>query len=320
MWIYAWNKQLKEAYIGSTPVKEIYLWNTKVRPEGPKYNLDLNNGQPIWRLHDWELWFRVNVKDASEPFKIAVNGSGSTSYDWDISIDGAEPIRKTGNRSTASIQLSMTIGKHYVKITPHNGVAAGWAKCMGSNNHDVCHWNNDRNKLEFWLERLPWYAFMESETSVGNFFLSLAWKLCTSLTSMPNWFGFPQGITSVGARFLSSTWTLCTSLTSIPSWFNLPQGITSVDDGFLSNTWASCTSLTSIPSWFNIPQGLTSIRNVALYWTWFNCKSLTSDLPAEPLNFPNVSWPNYASNCFWGSCPISPDTPTPWSSVMVHRS
>ena len=114
MGIYAWNKQLKEAYVGSTPVKETYLWNTKVRPEKPEYNLDLNNGKPIWRLHDGELWFRVNVKDANEPFKIAMNGHDGTSYDCDISIDGTEPVRYRDNKSSTPISLPMTIWKHYV--------------------------------------------------------------------------------------------------------------------------------------------------------------------------------------------------------------
>ena len=319
MWIYVWNKQLKEVHIGSTPVKEIYHWETKVRPGDPWYNLDLDNGQPIGRMNDWELWFRVNVKDANEPFKIAVNGMGSTSYDWDISIDGAVPIRHQGSKSTTSIQLPMAIGKHYVKVTPHNGMVAGWARCIG-NGEDANHWNNDRNKLEFWLERLPWYAFMESETVVWGGLLAVAWKLCYSLTSMPAWFNLPQGITSVGDYFLSSTWTLCTSLTSIPEGFNIPQNITSVGKQFLSNTWSSCTSLTSIPSWFKFPQGITSVGGVFLYWTWYNCTSLTWSHPAEPLSFPNLTSSDYWWSCFWGTCPITPDTPTPWSSVMVHRS
>lgn len=289
MWIYAWNKQLKEAYVGSTPVKEIYHWETKVRPEEPKYNLDLNNGQPIWRLHDWELWFRVNVKDASEPFKIAVNGYGSASYDWDISIDWAEPVRYQGNRSTTSpIQIPMSEGKHYVKVTPHNWVTAGWARCLGNWGTTNC-WNWNRDKLEFSLERLPWYAFMESERSVGD-------------------------------NFLKAIWFDCKTLTSTPSWFNLPQGITSVGNSFLEITWMNCDSLTSIPSGFNIPQGITSAGGQFLLATWMNCKALTSNPPAEPLNFPNLTSYNYWFNCFGGSCPITPDTPAPWSSVMVHRS
>lgn len=288
MWIYAWNKQLKEAYVGSTPVKEIYLWNTKVRPEEPKYNLDLNNGQPIWRLHDWELWYRVNVKDANEPFKIAVFGFWSGGYDWDISIDWAEPVRYHGSRSTIPISLSMSVGKHYVKITPHNWVVAGRAKCVGCE-AVAYQYNTDPSKLEFWLERLPWYAFMKSETSVGDVFLHATWLGCTSLTSMPNWFSLPQGITSVGNYFLYCTWYNCGSLTSIPSWFKFPQGITSVGTDFLWRTWGGCFSL-------------------------------TSNYPAEPLVFPNVNWIRYANGCFWEGCPVEPDTPAPWSSVMVHRS
>ena len=290
MWIYAWNKQLKEVYVGSTPVKEIYLWNTKVRPEDHKYNLDLNNGQPIWRLHDWELWFRVNVKDASEPFKIAMNGSNSAFYDWDISVDWAEPVRYYGGISDSQISLVIPKGKHYVKITPHGRLIPGWAAFMGNGEYNNL-WNNDKNKLEFWLEWLPWYAFMARETKVGHSFLSKCRYGCTSLTSMP-------------------------------SWFNLPQGITSVESHFLEKCRSGCTSLTSMPSWFNIPQSIKNAEYFFLRMTWFNCTSLTSNSPAEPFNLPNLdnTSTRFADNCFWWSCPITPDTPTPWSSVMVHRN
>lgn len=385
MWIYAWNKQLKEAYVSSTPIKEIYLWNAKVRPEEPKYNLDLNNGQPIWRLHDGELWFRVNVKDASEPFKIATNGYLGTSYDWDISIDGNTPTRHRGGKSTTPIELPMTIGRHYIKITPHNWVVAGWARCMGNSGYN--NWmhnyrNTDPTKLEFGLERLPGYAFMETEDRIGNNFLYYTWAVCPTITSMPawfnlpqwitsisdsflhgtwysctslnfiyNWFNIPQNITKTGAWFLKNAWRGCVSLTSMPEGFNLPQGIVRISGGFLEETWEGCSSLTSMPSgfnipqwitsgntfflrstwngcsslasmpyWFNIPQGITSISHFCLITTWNDCSLLTSDFPDEPISFPNVSWTDYARNCFWGSCPITPDTPAPWSSVMVHRS
>lgn len=350
MGIYVWNKQLKEAYIGSTPVKEIYHWNTKVRPEKPEYNLDLENWKPIGRMNDWELWFRVNVKDASEPFKIAVNGYNGISYDWDISIDGAVPIRKTGNRSTTTISLPMSVGKHYVKVTPHNGVVAGWARCMG-NGGWTNFWNNDRSKITVSLEWLPWYAFMIGEAEVGHEFLRSFRTNCASLISMPHGFNLPKGITSVKDKFLfacragcaaltiipegfnipqaltsvnnyfiSSCWYNCVSLKTIPDEFNIPQGVTSVGFGFLTNCRNGCRLLTSIPDKFNIPQGITSVGDGFLSYCRHDCRSLTSNSPAKPLRFPNVSGNNFGNSCFWWTCPIIPDTPTPGSSVMIRRS
>lgn len=443
MWIYVWNKQLKEVHIGSTPVKEIYLWDTKVRPEGPWYNLDLNNGQPIWRLHDGELWFRVNVKDASEPFKIAVNGYADTTYDWDISIDGTEPVRYYGAVSDNSINLVITAGKHYVKISPHNWITAGWARCMG-NNGNGNSWNSDINKLEFGLERLPGFAFMDLNGSIGDGFLRDFWNNCHTLVAMPNEFSLPADAKTAGEEFLSYTWASCINLKTIPNGFNIPTTITSVGDNFLLRTWSWCSNLEKMPdgftlpihisdigtafceaTWldcvglqkmpegFQLPQGLTRTQGAFLYetwrnctslqsmpegfttpqsltevdvnflgWTWNNCaslrkmpdsfntpqnltrarggfmhecwtgcslleslpanfrfpstltetgwgffeeacidcSSLTSNSPATPLVFPTTTETGFWEDCFWGSCPITPDTPTPWSSVMVHRS
>ena len=319
MWIFISDKELKELYVGSTKIKEVYHWNTKVRPEGPGYNLDLENWQPIGRMNDWELWFRVNVKDASEPFKIAVNGYTGASYDWDISVDGNTPTRYKGSRSTTSIELPMTIGKHYVKITPHNWVMVGWARCMGNGSYNNYR-NTDPTKLEFGLERLPWYAFIYAGDNTGIKILYYAWAKCPTITSMPAWFNLPQGVTKVWPEFLSGTWQGCTSLKFIYDWFNLPQDITETDIKFLDSTWRDCTSLTSIPSWFKFPWGLTKVKFAFANFTWFNCTSLTSDSPAEPLTFPNVKSGIYAMNCFWGTCSISPDNPTPWSSVIIKRN
>lgn len=97
----------------------------KIWPEGDSINLNLENWKPIGRLHDWELWFRVNVKDASEPFKIAVGSASWDSYDWDVSVDWGSPVRYQWAPSETSIELPMSEGKHYVKVTPHNWVAAG---------------------------------------------------------------------------------------------------------------------------------------------------------------------------------------------------
>ena len=336
------GKELGSWFLNGKKLEEVWYGGKKVRP--------LNNSKPIWRMHDWELWFRVNVKDPNEPFKIAVNGYGGTSYDWDISIDWQIPVRYQGSKSKIPIQLSMSVGKHYVKITPHNWAVAGWARCLG-NWWMTNYWNWYKNKLEFWLERLPWYAFMQDETEVGDYFLSYAWSLCSSLTSMPTGFNLPQGITSVGNKFLyyawvactsltfmpagfnipqgitsvgneflSLTWYNCTSLTSMPAGFNIPQGITSVGNSFLSGAWRGCSSLTSMPAGFNIPQGITRIGNSFLSGAWVGCSSLTSNSPAESLNFPNISSYYYWNNCFGWSCPITPDTPTPWSSVMIRRN
>ena len=319
MWIFIWDKKLKELYVGTTKIKEVYHWETKVRPGDPWYNLDLDNGQPIGRMNDWELWFRVNVKDANEPFKIAVNGYTGTPYDWDVSVDGNAPTRYKGSKSTTPIELQMPVGKHYVKIVPHNWVMVGRARCIGNGSYNNYR-NTDPTKLEFGLEWLPWYAFMMGESDVAMRFLYYTWGKCTTITSMPAWFNLPQGITKVGNEFLSGTWQGCTSLKFIYDWFNLPQDITETEIKFLDSTWRDCTSLTSIPSSFKFPQGITKVKFAFANFTWFNCKLLTSDSPAEPLVFPNVRIGIYASNCFWGSCPISPDTPTPWSSVMIKRN
>lgn len=33
MWIYVWSNEIKNAYIGANPIKEIFAWENKVRPE-----------------------------------------------------------------------------------------------------------------------------------------------------------------------------------------------------------------------------------------------------------------------------------------------
>ena len=308
------------AYIGATPIKEIYLWTTKVRPEGTPINLNLENWQPIWRLHDWELWFRVNVKDASEPFKIAMSWYNGTSYDLDISVDWNAPVRYSYKRKSPPIEIPMTAGNHYVKITPHNWITAGWAKVIGNSNY-ANWWNNDPDKLEFWLEWLPWYAFMKSETEVGDNFLEQAWIGAKSLVSMPNIFSLPSNISTVGHSFLACTRDSCISLKSMPDTFNLPQQITSVWNEFVAYTWNDCTSLESISSWFYIPQGITNAGDNFFTNTWNNCTSLTSSGLIKPLKFPYLkNTPEYyADDCFLGTCPITPDTPSPWRSVIIRR-
>ena len=316
MWIFIWGKWLLGAHIGATPIKEIYLWTTKVRPEGTPINLNLENWQPIWRLHDWELWFRVNVKDASEPFKMAIGSTNWTSYDRDISVDWATPMRYHGDVSQESLSISLPAGKHYIKITPHGELTAGWARCIGINEDaEELPRNSDSSKIEFWLERIPWYAFMKSEDTVGDNFLYYAFAYCTSLTSMPNWFSLPQNVTSVGDNFMLWTWSDCTEIRSIPGTFSIPEhivsvwtdylnfcwsscsnlesiwewfdiwsGIKNIWSGFLSTVRKSCTSLTSMPKWFNIPKGIKEVKEKFMFQTWANCTSLIT-MP-EGFNLP----------------------------------
>ena len=239
-------------------------------------------------MHDWELRFKVNVKETDKSFNIPINWHGGTSYDWDISIDWSAPVRYQGNKSSDFIGLNMSVGKHYVKISPHNWITAGWARCLGNWNA-FSLWDANINRIEFSMERLPWYAFMKSENDVGD-------------------------------RFLESAWRGASSLISMPKWFSLPDGITSLWDNFFDSTWSDCTSLTSIPDWFNIPQGITDAGYLFLSSTWDNCTSLTSNHPAKPLMFPNFESSSYWSYCFWWTCPIEPDTPAPGSSVMIKRN
>lgn len=376
------GKELGIWFLNGKKLEEIWYGGKKVRPEWLDYNLDLNNSKPIWRMHDWELWFRVHVKDPNEPFKIAVNWYDSTSYDWDISVDWATPVRYQGSRSTTPIQLSMSVGKHYVKITPHSWKHVGWAMCIG-NWSGTNYWNKDANKLEFWLEWIPWYAFVKSLGKYNDYFLYYAFYNSDSLTSMPNGLSFPKSIKEVN-MFLYNTWYLCDWLTSIPSWFTLPQTIEHLGSSFLGSAWSGCTKLTSIWEWFtlplkakwcyssflgwtwsdcrslismpnsfNLPQGITIVSDLFLAYTRSgctslksmpsefalpkkieknfggfrflkstrnDCKNLTSGHPAKPLEFPDIKSSEYGGDCFWWSCPITPDTPTPWSSVMIRRN
>lgn len=197
---------------------------------------------------------------------------------------------------------------------------AGWARCMGNSSY-FNWWNDNPDKLEFWLEWLPWYAFMKSETEVGDNFLDQTWISAKSLVSMPNIFSLPNNISTVGNSFLACTRDSCISLKSMPDTFNLPQQITSVGNEFVAYTWNDCTSLESISSWFYIPQGITNAGDNFFTNTWNNCSSLTSSGLIKPLKFPNLkNTPEYyADDCFWGTCPITPDTPSPWRSVIVRR-
>ena len=156
--------------------------------------------------------------------------------------------------------------------------------------------------------------------TVGDYFLHLCWYNCTSLSSMPAGFNLPTGITTVGDGFLEGCWFGCTSLTSMPSGFNLPTGITSVGSNFLVGCWYNCTSLTSMPVGFNLPTGITSVGDSFLEGCWYNCTLLKADGYTEDIAFPNVTGTRYyATNAFGGTCPITPNSPTPGSSVAVNR-
>ena len=70
-----------------------------------------------------------------------------------------------------------------------------------------------------------------------------------------------------------------------------------------------------MPSWFNIPNWITTVWIYFLRYTWHSCTLLTSNSPSENIDF------DYAgTDTFAGSCPITPDSPTAWSSVAVKRS
>ena len=185
-------------------------------------------------INDYELLFNVNVLNSTEPFKIAVNGYWSTSYSWKISIDWWTATTYSWNKSTTPISITLTSWTHTVLVEPTTE-AVWWARCIwnwwGTN-----YWNDDKTKLTFWLSKIPWYAFMESASTVWDEFLYRAWRGCASLTTMPSWFNIPSWITTVWDRFLYYTWYGCASLTTMPSWFNLPSWITTVWDYFLYYT------------------------------------------------------------------------------------
>lgn len=332
MWIFIWDKELKELYVGSTKIKEVYHCETKVRPEGPWYNLDLENGQPIWRLHDWELWFRVNMKSWPWVFPIPVNWWDGASFDRDVSIDWKEPVRYSWSKGNSAQSIYMPAGKHYIKITPHGELTVGWADCIGNGPSTEIGWANNLSHIEWWLEWIPLYAFAKNIEATDNV-LSFAFNRSASLTSMPNAISMPKGKTKVATNFMVWAWNDSRNITTAPdtftlpqeitevwdsfmlrafmncSWleslgdsFNLPQNITKAGKNFLSEAFSECISLTSMPEGFNLPQGLTTTDAWFCSETWKRCHRLTT-MP-DGFNIPQSLtevWDNFMSNT-WASC------------------
>ena len=142
-------------------------------------------------------------------------------------------------------------------------------------------------------------------TTIGDYFLYVAWASCTNLSSMPTGFNLPTGITTVGDYFLLSTWNGCSNLSSMPSGFNLPTGLTTFGAFFLANTWDSCTNLTSMPTGFNLPTGITTAGFLFLNSTWNNCTLLSDDDYTEPITIEFTT----GYRTFGGTTPITTTDP-----------
>lgn len=312
MSIHFWDKNVKEIRYGQKKVKEVWYGDKKVWPSGPVINTNPNNGLPVGRLHDWELWFVVeNKKSVQHRFKIPARWLSTDPYDWSISVDWAQPQQYSSrNQALTEINIPLTPWKHVIKITPTNWVYPWWARAMSNPNytHGSTNgvWQYNFDEIAFSLEYLPWYAFMESENTVWDGFLKGLFVQAV-LTDFPKEFSLPSHIKKVWNDFLMGTFYINRNikepksdnftipqhleeawngflrsafaqniyLKKMPKNFRLPANLKKVGNEFLFNTWAAAQQLEKMPDWFNIPQGITEAWILFMQTTRFNCSRLT---------------------------------------------
>lgn len=169
------------------------------------------------------------------------------------------------------------------------------------------------------LTHIPeWFNLPQDVTNVGNNFCASTLDSCPNLTTLPESFNIPQWIITIWGSFMQNMFSY-SWFTHLPAAFNIPQGITTVWTQFLSSTFEWCTSLAYMPSWFSIPPNIDTIWDYFMAYAWSGCTSLTSNSPTISLDFPNVAWTSYAEECFL-NCPITPNTPAPWETVLIATS
>lgn len=329
MSIHFWDKNVKEIRYGQKKVKEVWYGDKKVWPSDTEYNLDLENDLPIGRLHDGELWFKVDT--LWYPMILPVHWAWGTTYDWDISVDWKEPQRFQWVHGGPGISIPLKRWKHYVKITPHNWVHAWWARCL---------WYGDWSTTAKWgkrftvynLQFLPWYAFMESETEVWDFFCQYLFRYSPNITKAPYKMSLPEWITTVWNSFLKGIFSACWDLKEIPEsfkipnqiihvwneflmkafsftssvdiWFSadiLPQNIETIWYSFLEDAWLS-NHKAKFHEGFNLPQKITDFKRRFLMQTWAFCKELEKmpDSFNIPVNATSVD--EYSFMYTWREC------------------
>lgn len=336
MTIQLWGKELETWVLNWKKLEEVWYWWKKVRPIWP---------QP--RMHDWELWFWVNVKVDGAVFSIpTLSLFYSADYDWDISVDGGDPIRARRIVNWSQVFIDLTRWEHLIKITPHNEITVWWAKSMGSAYN--ASWSTNINALEFKLLYLPLFAFQGVLNGAISMWIYL-FKDCTTLISTPIEIKFPDGLSKTPGALFNSARRWCRYLKEINTKLTFPTPITSVGDNafysawddcfrlvsasinldfwgtvkkfgdsFLNNAFANCHSLESISNNFSFDEQ-ASYWAFAFYQMFTNCKKLSSNEPSSLLTFPKDVWEHSLRNCFYWT-QIQPTQPSPWSSVAIKRN
>ena len=222
----------------------------------------------------------------------------------------------TNNFLRSMFRSNLNVVNPTVDLSGLNNVTiVGTAFCqdMFQGCTSLTHFNNEFNLPE----NITHIATVFGNSFCRNMFLS-----CLNLTILPDNFNLPQTINYVaGGNFCTSMFQSCSSLTKLPTNFSLKLSITFCGSGFCSLMFSGCSLLSSINSNFELPNIVTLVGASFMNNAFQNCTNLTSDSPSENLAFPPnpTSTSAYAVGCFGGTCPITPDSPTPLSSVPIKR-
>lgn len=309
------------------------------------------NFNSLYELYtsDWIL----EVQSNKIPIVIKTNNTSSStfyipcywynwgSYNWSYTVDWNTWKNVSWSRTTTRIQFSLSAWIHKIIIKPNWSYSAWRARCFWNwaSSDYFYTWTN----YTFSVKTLPWYWFLSSSSSYWDYYMYWTFYWCNrisdidkyitpkwlSITSIWNYFmGYLvynssnvftwikkwnlvlNTITSIWNYFMYYSFYGCQKFSKMPTWLNF-WNISSVGQSFLYLTRYNCRALTGMPTWFQLPTGYNSSSYCVQ--TWYNCSSLSNSAPTENLVFKYT-----ASNCFW-STPITPASPSTWTSVAIHR-
>lgn len=237
----------------------------------------------------YSLYIPVNYRPRNESWWQA--------YDWNIIIDGKNPLRRTGVAAASAavrrLQFSATPWLHHITIMPYWGATYWWAKAFKYMNDSYA-----KSTLIniIYDESYMWYA--DSATDTWDYFRAWQYQWCNNLTNCPDEI-LPSTVTTVWIWFRQNQYSQCASLTSIPNEV-LPSVVNSIGASFRQEQYSYCNSITSVPTEVFSPL-VTSIDNNFRYWQYSRCTWLL--VPSIEVLNSNITsiWDSFRYNQY-GNC------------------
>lgn len=157
---------------------------------------------------------------------------------------------------------------------------------------------------------------------IGEGFCRSMFQNCT-IQNFPNSFTFMPKLYNVSDTFCFAMFYNANFGPALPSGFNLP-GIIEWDAGTSRNLqycvsmFDSCTNLVGLPRNFKLTENAPprSADSSIFAQMFINCTNLRNDLA----NGVMLYFPYPSTNCFGGTCPVTPTSPTAGSTVYVSMA